>query len=233
MTFLGCTLVSTMIREKSDGLAAPVRTRRLGSPAPVPPPPLLAHALTPAGQRRADERWLVPEKLLPAEVLKIRASTQRSRSVSSDRLVHVLEDREPRHQPRRERRLPAGPRKPHRTIHRESPSRSSPSTPPADGQGRCSGRDELGTNPAAHFPSLHFQSPHVALRNSEIMPSCRNQIARKPPPPQPNPAKPNTLRRQIIISLKGLCVLHGQLDQLGIIVGGLDYPAFIGIIRRR
>ena len=29
MTFLGCTVVSTMIREKSDGLAAPVRVATL------------------------------------------------------------------------------------------------------------------------------------------------------------------------------------------------------------
>ena len=69
--------------------------------------PLLAHALAPARQRRAVEHQLVLEELLAAEELVIRVLDPALAQHLVGQIVGVLEDRQPRHQPRRQRR-PAG-----------------------------------------------------------------------------------------------------------------------------
>jgi hypothetical protein len=67
--------------------------------------PLLPHPLAPAGQRRAVEGQLVPEELLAAEQLVIGVLNPARTKILVGEIVHVLEDREPRHQPRRQRRM--------------------------------------------------------------------------------------------------------------------------------
>ena len=69
--------------------------------------PLLPHPLAPAGQRRAVEGQLVPEELLAAEQLVIGVLNPARTKILVGEIVHGLEDREPRHQPRRQRRMAA------------------------------------------------------------------------------------------------------------------------------
>ena len=69
--------------------------------------PLLAHAVAPVGHRGAIERQPVLEKLLAAEVLVIRVLDPPLAHHFVAEIVGVLENREPRHQPGRQRR-PAG-----------------------------------------------------------------------------------------------------------------------------
>ena len=66
--------------------------------------PLLPHALAPARQRRAVEGKLMAEELLAAEQLVIRVLDPALAQHLVREVVHVLEDRQPRHQPRRQRR---------------------------------------------------------------------------------------------------------------------------------
>ena len=80
-TAFGCTVVSTMTREKSEGLAALVRVAVATSLLYQRDELLLAHPLAPARQRRAVERRLVLEELLAAEQLKYGFSTQRAHRV--------------------------------------------------------------------------------------------------------------------------------------------------------
>jgi hypothetical protein len=96
-----------MIREKADGLAVPAPGRDAQALLDRRPQPLFSHAVTPVGQRRAIEARLVPEHPLATEIHK-GFSTQRSHSAASRQVVHVLQNREPRHQPRHEQRS-AGP----------------------------------------------------------------------------------------------------------------------------
>ena len=77
-----------------------------GSPGSAPPrasPDPLARV----SQRRAVEGQLLPEDLLAAKQLA-RGSRPRARQIFVRQVVHVLEDRKPRHQPRRQRQM-AGP----------------------------------------------------------------------------------------------------------------------------
>ena len=67
---------------------------------------LLAHALAPARQRGAVEHQPVLEELLAAEVLEIRVLDPALAQRLVGEVVHVLEDGKPRHQPRRQRRVP-------------------------------------------------------------------------------------------------------------------------------
>jgi hypothetical protein len=66
---------------------------------------LFAHPLPPARQRRAVERRLVLEELLAAEQLEIRVLDPPLAQRLVGQVVHVLEDRQARHQPRRQRRM--------------------------------------------------------------------------------------------------------------------------------
>src|SRR5271154_5875262 len=66
---------------------------------------LFAHPLAPAGQRRAIGRRLVLEELLAAEQLVIGVLDPARAQLLVREIVHVLEDRQPRHQPGRKRRM--------------------------------------------------------------------------------------------------------------------------------
>jgi hypothetical protein len=66
---------------------------------------LLAHALTPARQRRPVERKRVAEELLAAEQLIVRVLEKARAKLFIGQIVRVLEDRQARHEPRRQRRL--------------------------------------------------------------------------------------------------------------------------------
>ena len=66
---------------------------------------LLAHPLAPTRQRRAVEGRLVPKELLAAEQLEIRVLDPALAQRLVRQVMHVLEDRQPRHQPRRQRRM--------------------------------------------------------------------------------------------------------------------------------
>ncbi len=65
----------------------------------------LAQPLPPARHRRAVERELVPEHLLAAEELVIRVLDPALAQRLVRQVVHVLQDEEPGHQPRRRRWL--------------------------------------------------------------------------------------------------------------------------------
>jgi hypothetical protein len=67
--------------------------------------PLFAHPLAPARQRRAVEGQRVPEELLAAEQLEIRVLEPALAQHLVGDIVQVLEDRQARHQPRRQGRL--------------------------------------------------------------------------------------------------------------------------------
>ena len=66
---------------------------------------LLAEPLAPARQRGAVEGQLVAEALLAAEELVIRVLDPARAQHLVGQVVHVLQDEEPGHQPRRQRRL--------------------------------------------------------------------------------------------------------------------------------
>ena len=67
--------------------------------------PLLAHAVAPARQRRAIEHQPVLEELLAAEELVIGVLDPALAQHLVGQVIGVLEDRQPRHQSRRQRRL--------------------------------------------------------------------------------------------------------------------------------
>ena len=92
-----------MTWEKSAGLAAPVRvaTDRLSWISAARR--LFPHPLAPAGQRRAVEGQLVLEELLSAEQLVIGILDPARAQILVGEIMHVLENREPRHQPRWQR----------------------------------------------------------------------------------------------------------------------------------
>src|SRR5450432_1027243 len=94
-----------MTLEKSAGLAAPVRVAFVQALLDQGDELLLAHALTPARQRRAVERQSVPEELLAAEQLIIRVLDPALAQNFVGEVVHMLEDRQTRHKPRRQGRM--------------------------------------------------------------------------------------------------------------------------------
>ena len=67
---------------------------------------LLTQPLAPAGQRRAIKRQIVPEHHFPAEILEIRVLHPTVAQQLVGQVVHVLDDEQPGHQPRRQRRMP-------------------------------------------------------------------------------------------------------------------------------
>src|SRR2546423_2117580 len=67
---------------------------------------LLTQPLAPARQRRAIKWQLVPEHHLPTEVLEIRVLHPSLAQRLVGEVVHMLENEQPGHQPRRQRRLP-------------------------------------------------------------------------------------------------------------------------------
>jgi hypothetical protein len=95
-------VVSTITLEKSAGFAAPVRvaTARLSwISAGRRSSPIRWR------QRRAVEGQLMLEEFLAAEQLVIGILNPARAQILVGEIVHVLEDRKPRHQPRRQRRV--------------------------------------------------------------------------------------------------------------------------------
>src|SRR5262249_19220608 len=89
---------------------------------------LLAQPLAPARERRAIKWQLVPEHHFPTEVLEIRVLHPSLARRLVGEVVHMLENEQPGHQPRRQRRVPAGPTR-HTELKR--PARKSQSISPA------------------------------------------------------------------------------------------------------
>src|SRR5262249_44228276 len=84
--------------------------------------------LAPARERRAIKWQLVPEHHLPPEVLEIRVLHPSLAQRLVGEVVHMLENEQPGHQPRRQRRLP---RSPTRHTELKRPARKSQPIPPA------------------------------------------------------------------------------------------------------
>ena len=157
---------------------------------------LLAHPLAPARQRRAVERQLVPEELLAAEELEIRVLDPALAELLVGQVVRVLEDRQPRHQPRRQRRLAGLVR-----IDRAEPLLQKA---PVDRRGQLRQRmaqvDDL-VEPGAEkivltaVPTLlrpHRESLPSPLRRQRITPRRPTQFARSRPARPRKPAKTTT-----------------------------------------
>ena len=104
-TAFGCTVVSTMTREKSEGLAAPVRVavaRLSWISATSFSSPIRWR------QRVSDERSngvLCRKNSSPQNSWKVRVLDPARAQVLVRQVVHRLEDRQARHQPRRQRRM--------------------------------------------------------------------------------------------------------------------------------
>src|ERR1700680_3273965 len=103
--FFGCTVVSTMTRARSPGFIAPVlvATARLSCNS-------ACNRSSPMRLRQwvieeRSERKPVLEKFLAAEVLVIRVLDPQFTHDLVAEVIGVLENGEPRHQPRRQRRL--------------------------------------------------------------------------------------------------------------------------------
>ena len=129
-----------------------------------------------AGQRRSVERRLLLEELLAAEQLEIGVLDPALAQRPVGEVVHMLEDRQPRHQPRRQRRMTslirmdrAQPRFEKRPVDR--PRRAWP----ADGPCRRSGRGGRGLL-AAVSTLLRPHTP-IALATRESCPSGRKITA--------------------------------------------------------
>src|SRR5262249_1758721 len=92
---------------------------------------LLTQPLAPARERRAIKWQLVPEHHLPTEVLEIRVLHPSLAQRLVGEVVHMLENEQPGHQPRRQRRLPASRPTPTGLPARSSAARKCHSGAPA------------------------------------------------------------------------------------------------------
>ena len=159
---------------------------------------LLAHPLAPARQRRAVERRLVLEELLAAEQLEIGVLDPPLAQRLVGEVVHVLEDRQPRHQPRRQRRMAGSLR-----IDRAEPRLEKS---PIDRSGELGQRmahvDDL-VEPGAKevvltaVPALfrpHTPIPRIASRDQRITPQRPFQFARLSTSTPIKPAKSVTCK---------------------------------------
>ena len=98
---------------------------------------LLAQPLAPMRQRRALERQSVAEAQFAAEELVIRVLQPARAQNLVRQVVHVLQDEQTRHQPRRQGGCPApGVHTRWQTARRETPNRSRAPAAPADGRDR-------------------------------------------------------------------------------------------------
>ena len=123
---------------------------------------LLAQPLAPAGQRRTIEGQLVAEHQFAAEVLEVRVLHPAVAQRLIGQVVHVLEDEQPGHQPRRQRWLPWPDRRP----SRNDPARNSQSISAAR---RTSGwrmlmiyPERAGTDPSDDRPAVTHGFPPTA-----------------------------------------------------------------------
>ena len=105
VTALGCTVVSTVTRAQCFCATAPPRLRGGQALGQQHLQPLGPDALAPARHRGAVERQGVPEVDLAAEQLDVGAVEVAGADRLVGQAVHVLEQVQPDHQPRRQ----AGP----------------------------------------------------------------------------------------------------------------------------
>lgn len=161
---------------------------------------LLAHALTPARQRRALERKLVAKELLAAEELIVRIIQPALAQDFIGEIVRVLQDRQARHEPCGKRRLT----RPVRINGAEALLQKIPVDRARKFHERAIHSDDL-VEPCLEqiilpaVPPLH-RSHRITLRciatAKRITPKAPDQFARKPIHKPLNPANPMPRIRQ-------------------------------------
>ena len=136
-------------------------------------------------QRVGDDRsnWLMLEELLAAEQLIVRVLDPARAKILVAEIVHVLEDRWPRHQPRRQRRVSglvgidrAEP------LLKKRQSIAQPSLANGWSMSRRSGRAAPGTNRSAAVPPLpgpHQITLHKPTERQRSRSNEPDQFARK------------------------------------------------------
>src|SRR5262249_9970808 len=145
---------------------------------------LLTQPLAPARERRAIKRQLVPEHHFPTEVREIRVLHQLLAQRLVGEVVHMLENEQPGHQPRRQRRLPGS----HPTHRAEASRQKVPIDLPRQPHQRMAKVDDLLENRAkqvvlAIVARLAHRSPPTANLADEGItdhPNRESQTARKP-----------------------------------------------------
>jgi hypothetical protein len=159
---------------------------------------LLAHALTPARQRRPVERKRVAEELLAAEQLIVRVLEKARAKLFIGQIVRVLEDRQARHEPRRQRRLARLVR-----IDRAEPRlEKAPVDRPAELRQRVievddlvePGPEEIVLPRCPAAPRAASNHPPPSRRRDRITTKPTDQFARKQPDRRPFLAKAMTRR---------------------------------------
>jgi hypothetical protein len=176
---------------------------------------VLAHALAPAGQRRAIKRQFVLEELLTAEQLIIRVLKPALAQDLVGEVMHVLEDGQAGHQPRRQRRAS-------RTVRVDRPTpllEKAPVDRPYELHERVIKVDDL-VEPGSEeitlprLPTLHWphESPRRRLEETrESRPERRINLQESQ-----STTRQNRQSRILPVSrssrqIKALGVLHGRL----------------------
>src|SRR5262245_46623066 len=145
---------------------------------------LLTQPLAPARERRAIKWQLVPEHHLPTEVLEIRVLHPSLAQRLVGEVVHMLENEQPGHQPRRQRRLPGS-----HPTHRAEASRQTCALPISrQPHQRMAKVDDLLERRAkqvvlAIVARLAHRSPptaNLAVEGITDRPKRESQTARKP-----------------------------------------------------
>src|ERR1700758_2123700 len=176
---------------------------------------LLAHALSPARQRRAVEGGLVLKELLAAKQLKIRVLDPALAQRLVRQVMHGLEDRQARHEPRRQWRMPGmiamtAPNRPSRK--RQSMARASFAKGWATSTIWSSRARNRSFCPLSRRSLGRIQSPLRTLtkaKESRLNPQRNLQDNRRPDPQiQQTPKLPNRQRPRKSMSLNDL---HGRL----------------------
>src|SRR5215204_5957976 len=185
-------------------------------------PFVLAHALAPAGQRRAIKRQFVLEELLTAEQLIIRVLKPALAQDLVGEVMHVLEDGQAGHQPRRQRRAS-------RTVRVDRPTpllEKAPVDRPYELHERVIKVDDL-VEPGSEeitlprLPTLHWphESPRRRLEETrESRPERRINLQESQ-----STTRQNRQARILPVSrssrkIKALGVLHGRLIDMGLLL---------------
>src|SRR5215467_7097311 len=145
---------------------------------------LLTQPLAPARERRAIKRQLVLEHHFPAEVLEIWVLYPSVAQRLVGEVVHVLEDQQPGHQPRRQRRLPGS----HPTHRAEASRQKVPIDLPRQPHQRMAKVDDLLEKRVkqvvlAIVARLAHRFPptaNLAVEGITNRPNRESQTARKP-----------------------------------------------------
>src|SRR5215471_15606667 len=133
---------------------------------------LLTQPLAPARERRAIKWQLVPEHHFPTEVLEIRVLHPSLAQRLVGEVVHMLENEQPGHQPRRQRRLPGS----HPTHRAEASRQKVPIDLPRQPHQRMAKVDDLLERRAHRSPP----TANLAVEGITDRPHRESQTARKP-----------------------------------------------------